>query len=732
MDGVTIPFLPTAVWLFAAALAIILVLFSFAHYLYYQRRMKALIEDGATAANLAAKKENLEADVEALRNWIDKQRDELNRVKAEREEQERLRADLDHIAQQAAIQDQKNETLRREVGELENQRYMVTQTLDKLNQEIGNLESQRSEANYLREDLRQLKKKVDDTRQSMENLAKIEAKLVVFKTEQVAIEQQVVESRSSAELATKEAEVKRQEANDASRNAEIATNKLRAISQEKAELESSLFVLVNRQESLMKNIERIEIAIAKRGEAERETQEVLEELRIAKNERRREQEMVEELSARRALLESRIMELSGQIDGKDNVGYDPYAAYSDLLLVPSQCLKKTHFKAGINELTDEWVVLQNLRKQLRIDDIKFPNRIIDAFHTSLKCHDINPLTVLAGVSGTGKTLLPTYYSGIMGMHSLVMAVQPRWDSPQDMFGFYNYIEKQYKATELSRALVLMDPFYNERESFKNIDGRWTQDRMLLVLLDEMNLARTEYYFSEFLSKLELRRLVKNTNSSDDRNRAEIELDVGPIKELLFRFWVGSNVLFVGTMNEDETTQSLSDKVLDRANVLRFGKPDGTIKPSHAGGSNTKWSEKYLSFKTWNSWLRKYNENEPWFDDVVKWSIALNDSLNRVGRPFGHRVQQAIATYVANYPLVEQDERHALAFSDQVEQKIIPKLRGVEIGEPNSNECLNELNDVISKLGDKELEAAFQQARAESEHIGLFQWRGVTRPVEDLQ
>ena len=84
--------------------------------------------------------------------------------------------------------------------------------------------------------------------------------------------------------------------------------------------------------------------------------------------------------------------------------------------------------------------------------------------------------------------------------------------------------------------------------------------MLIVLLDEMNLARTEYYFSNFLSRLELRRIVTNENEKANRKNAEITID-----DNFGNLWVPNNVLFVGTMNEDESTQTLSDKVLDRAN-----------------------------------------------------------------------------------------------------------------------------------------------------------------------
>ena len=87
----------------------------------------------------------------------------------------------------------------------------------------------------------------------------------------------------------------------------------------------------------------------------------------------------------------------------------------------------------------------------------------------------------------------------------------------DLFGFYNYLEKRYKATELARALVQFELFNKTNWDLPEeaeIDDR--SDRMLLVLLDEMNLARTEYYFSEFLSKLETRRTVDEMKARGPR------------------------------------------------------------------------------------------------------------------------------------------------------------------------------------------------------------------------
>ena len=308
-------------------------------------------------------------------------------------------------------------------------------------------------------------------------------------------------------------------------------------------------------------------------------------------------------------------------------------AFNDLLVEPV-CLAKREFSDDPVP-TDEIQALQRFHDNLEKEGIIFHERVIYSFHTSLKCADINPLTVLAGVSGTGKTLLPIKYAKLMGIHSLVMAVQPRWDSPQDMFGFYNYLEKRYKATDLARALVRMDEYNN----FKQLNSGY-KDRMLLVLMDEMNLARTEYYFSEFLSKLELRRDVNDPSEPSQRKDAEIVLDLGSEGTEASRLWVGENILFVGTMNEDETTQSLSDKVLDRSNVLRFGKPASRLANGNMHPAEPLRLQGRLTHSHWKSWLHNSSDQSPWSENVANWTEKVNLALEKVGRPFGYRVEQS--------------------------------------------------------------------------------------------
>ncbi len=422
---------------------------------------------------------------------------------------------------------------------------------------------------------------------------------------------------------------------------------------------------------------------------------------------------IQTLSAReaalRALIEKNTKELDSlAVGGEESTRSE--AAYEDLFLLEPGALKRQDLEAP-TEAKREQNMLSRFQQYLRSRNLYFSDRVINAFHTALKCQNINPLTVLAGVSGTGKTLLPVNYAKFFGMHNLVIPVQPRWDSPQDLFGFYNYLEKKYKATDLSRCLVRMDPF-----NYKDKNYGWAHERMLLVLLDEMNLARTEYYFSEFLSKLELRRSSGSSDLSKERNRqtAEIVLD-GKLK-----LWVPQNVLFVGTMNEDESTQTLSDKVLDRSNVLRFGRPAeiaDTITTKEIAPAT-----EFLRYKDWESWQKEIKSSASYYDDCKSWITKLNDGLEKIGRPFGYRVSDAMLLYAANYPTTDYN----LALADQVEQKILPKLRGIDIQDTASVECLNDVENVLDALEDRELLEAFRNARQESSRLGLFTWRGVSR------
>lgn len=351
-------------------------------------------------------------------------------------------------------------------------------------------------------------------------------------------------------------------------------------------------------------------------------------------------------------------------------------------------------------------------------------RVLNAFHTALKSSAISPLVVLAGISGTGKSLLPRMYSQFMGIHFMGIAVQARWDSPQDMFGFYNYMERKYKSTPLARAMMQFER-YNRAVQDKNCVD--LSDQMLLVLLDEMNMARVEYYFSDFLSKLENRRDI-DLNNDVKRREAEFILDVGHRKgeDEEIRVFPAENILFTGTMNEDESTQSLSDKVLDRASVMRFGRPANLNRQQSEEDEAKKDSqmENPLPYETWESWKSK----TPLYGSKRVYEVIgqLDSAMSAIGKPFAYRVRDAIVSYVNHYPeWIPNAEQYALA--DQIEQRIMPKLRGINVDD--YKQPLQEIQNVIDDLNDDVFSKAFKTASQPNSSSGMmkpFIWQGLSR------
>jgi hypothetical protein len=354
----------------------------------------------------------------------------------------------------------------------------------------------------------------------------------------------------------------------------------------------------------------------------------------------------------------------------------------------------------------EKAFLDGFMQYLKDKGLAFPRRVVYAFHTSLKVQDISALVILAGISGTGKSELPQRYADFMGAQRLTLAVQPRWDSPQDLQGFYNYVEKKFKPTDLIRGIYQ----YNHDPVMEN--------RIVLVLLDEMNLARVEYYFSDFLSKLESRR----------SSPTFLELDVGSlqISEAQRKLEIPKQFLFVGTMNEDETTQTLSDKVLDRANVLTFGKPK-TLQ-LRKGRTTEDPRSMYVSYSRFEQWFKTPDQNSEVVQKVKDYLDQANNIMESIGHPFAHRVYQAITQYVINYPGVSDlnCEEFRFALVDQFAQKLLPKLRGLMIDD--YQEELNKFTSLIEQLGDASLTEAFIKARGS--RSGQFEWKGLIYPEEE--
>lgn len=322
--------------------------------------------------------------------------------------------------------------------------------------------------------------------------------------------------------------------------------------------------------------------------------------------------------------------------------------------------------------------------------LRFPRRILHAFHTSLKTSEWSPITVLAGVSGTGKSELPRLYSHFGGINFLSLSVQPNWDSQESMLGFFNSIDNKFDAQPVLRLLAQSQKCKSDDYPFG------LEDVMNLVLLDEMNLAHVELYFAEFLSKLELRRGRKG----NEVPCLEVKLGAG-IQH--YDLPLGRNVLWAGTMNQDETTKSLSDKVLDRGIVINFPRPTTLERREELMPLGAP--ARLLSRKLWESWwCKKSIFNDEQILPFKGFIEEMNTSLSKVGRALGHRVWQSIEYYMANYPDVLEAQRKnddaglvkamKVAFEDQLVQKVMPKLRGIETRGKSKSDCLDKIRNQL--------------------------------------
>ena len=153
------------------------------------------------------------------------------------------------------------------------------------------------------------------------------------------------------------------------------------------------------------------------------------------------------------------------------------------------------------------------------------------------------IVILQGISGTGKTSLPYAFGKFVQRDSTVVSVQPSWRERTELYGYFNEFTKKYSETEFLKAIY---------------EGNYYRDPHLIIL-DEMNIARVEYYFAEMLSIMELPR--------EEERKVDIVTamwDNDPCMIQNGTVQISNNIWFVGTINNDDSTFAVADKVYDRA------------------------------------------------------------------------------------------------------------------------------------------------------------------------
>lgn len=248
------------------------------------------------------------------------------------------------------------------------------------------------------------------------------------------------------------------------------------------------------------------------------------------------------------------------------------------------------------------------------------DRTLRRFHVSLSTRGF---VILSGISGTGKTWLTKAYADAVGADYLLVSVAPNWTTNEDLLGYLNPLDGVYHHTAFSEFLGRAAAEYEAATR----DQRGA--RQFILALDEMNLARVEYYFAKFLSAMEVR---------TRGNEADIVLAPTQTVKLT------PNLLFVGTVNVDETTHGFSDKVFDRAQLIELDPPRDAIA-NHIGTA-------------------AYRET---FMDVYD---AVEDA-----KPFAFRVVDDVKAYVAESETLDVEWHEAV--DEQILQKILPKLSGAD-------------------------------------------------------
>lgn len=277
------------------------------------------------------------------------------------------------------------------------------------------------------------------------------------------------------------------------------------------------------------------------------------------------------------------------------------------------------------------------------------------FHVAAKS---SKLLILSGMSGIGKSALVRLYGEALGLSASQMAflpVRPSWMDDGDILGYLDKNSMLYYPSDTGLAELLV-------EASKH------PEKMYMVCFDEMNLARVEHYFAQFISVLEKKdsRKIQLYNPSLENRVHNSHLYPAQIS-------IGDNVLFMGTVNMDESTYHFSDKVLDRANVITLHQrkfadmksfcpvKDGLFVPISA--------DAYRKFRAENKKVRLSNEELELLD-------ALNEALqeSRVSGGIGYRVAFDIDRYVENIPSLK-DFTRGDGLDLQIVQRILTKVRG---------------------------------------------------------
>lgn len=259
------------------------------------------------------------------------------------------------------------------------------------------------------------------------------------------------------------------------------------------------------------------------------------------------------------------------------------------------------------------------------------------------------LVILQGISGTGKTSLAYAWGKFIKNDAIIASVQPSWRDRTELFGYFNEFTKKFNETEVLKKMY--EAGYN--------------DDVYVTVLDEMNIARVEYYFAEMLSILEM----------PTRDEWIIELvpsvwDTDPKKLEGGKLHIPGNMWYIGTINNDDSTFAVTDKVYDRAMPIDINDKGQVFEPIDTPAMNINSS--YLE-----GLFKQAKERHPLSDEMSKKIDDMDDYVIKHFRiAFGNRIVKQMKDFVATF--VECGGREVDGVDYYIARKILRKFEQLNL------------------------------------------------------
>lgn len=351
---------------------------------------------------------------------------------------------------------------------------------------------------------------------------------------------------------------------------------------------------------------------------------------------------------------------SEEVEDEDTLSRFP-TLYSMDLKYPVQRKVKTPASLSLKGVCNKFreYASGTLKRYYQIKDVR-------AFVASMACSKI---ILLQGMSGTGKTSLPVAFGQFISFTTPVIPVQPTWKERSDLLGYYNEFTGKFSETPLLNSLY----------------EAGTTDSINLIVLDEANIARIEYYFAEFLSLLEL-----PNPKSRKLQVASSHMEYDPRRIEDGNLLLPENVWFICTANNDDSTFAISDKVYDRAAIIDL---DMRAEPF----ASEKGSRVEISFsrlmKLFSDAQRRYQLTSR---DVRKIK-ELDLYLKKVFRvSFGNRIMKQIEAFVPVY--VACGGKAVEAIDIMLSKKVMRKLSSCNpiFVKSRSEDLISEMNQLFGE------------------------------------